>query len=368
MREKNAQAHYMNISYENPLTLSTIPFAFLLLGAALLGAISVPLAVHSATRPTVGVLVPLYSYPTGGTWTQLIDLKEAQAVVPMIAIVNPSSGPGSSKDPNYAQGIKDLQAAGIRVVGYDPTDWAAKPLSTVEYEASLYKQWYGVNGIFFDQMSNKDLAYYQALAGDISSLGMGLTIGNSGGRVPLSYLGVLSMYNIYELGGYPSVTRLTYGGQNPNYFASTPYDVALNDTYLASLVGINGWVYCTDLTLPNPYATLPTYMAGEVAELAVLDGVTATVTVDSFNLSGSPIHGLWTTSWQNGRLVATGFTSHQFTGNIGDAYTVRMGNYQNYVFCHWGDGKTSPSRTFTLEKDTGVFSAYYSTTGSCPIS
>src|SRR5215471_11793168 len=73
-----------------------------------------PATVHPAsssqTRQQIGMIVPLYSYPTNPIWTTLIQAKETQPSVPVIAVINPDSGPGSSYDPNYASGIQSLQS------------------------------------------------------------------------------------------------------------------------------------------------------------------------------------------------------------------------------------------------------------------
>ena len=39
----------------------------------------------------------------------------AASSVPLVAIVNPNSGPGEGKDPNYESGVKMLKIAGVKV-------------------------------------------------------------------------------------------------------------------------------------------------------------------------------------------------------------------------------------------------------------
>src|SRR5205809_454505 len=74
-------------------------------------------------------------------------------LVTLLAVINPNSGPGRSEDPNYVQGIKNLQAAGVVVLGYVSTGYGRLSLSKVESQVSSYKNWYSVNGIFFDGMA-----------------------------------------------------------------------------------------------------------------------------------------------------------------------------------------------------------------------
>ena len=41
-----------------------------------------------------GTIIPLYSYPTPGAWDAVIAAKKAYPKVPMMAVVNPNTGPG----------------------------------------------------------------------------------------------------------------------------------------------------------------------------------------------------------------------------------------------------------------------------------
>ena len=69
----------------------------------------------------LGLLVPAYIYPVaGGAWDQLAAVA---STVPLIAIVNPNSGPGTASDPNYVSAINNVRAAGGGVIGYVPTDY-----------------------------------------------------------------------------------------------------------------------------------------------------------------------------------------------------------------------------------------------------
>src|ERR1700733_3548426 len=93
-----------------------------------------PAAIHpasSATPTTTGLIVPLYSYPTNPTWSALIEAKLSYPNVPIIAIVNPDSGPGKSPNPDYVLGVASLQKAGIVVVGYVPTGYGRVKTKTM---------------------------------------------------------------------------------------------------------------------------------------------------------------------------------------------------------------------------------------------
>lgn len=60
---------------------------------------------------------PFYVNPGDGAWSQLVAAKAVVPAAHVIAIINPDSGPGSSKDPGYSSGIASLVAGDIEVVG-----------------------------------------------------------------------------------------------------------------------------------------------------------------------------------------------------------------------------------------------------------
>jgi hypothetical protein len=362
----------------------------LLVGGLTLGFSAIPRTTHAANS-SVGIVIPLYTYPTDGTWNAVIQAKQAYPNVPFIAVINPNSGPGSSQDSNYVQGIKNLQVAGIIVLGYVDTAYGGDSISSVEANVNLYNTWYGVNGIMFDDMTNQPgyESYYSTLSNYVHSLIPGsLTVGNPGTSVPTSYIGTLDVLCVYESTGYPSISFITYPGYSPSNFATVVIDAPLDTSFLDSLSGVVSWVYVTNANLPNPYDVLPSYFTTEVATLSTLDlttttsttttttstsatststGSSATTTVNSADLSGNPISGMWTTWNQNGAVLATGYTPMTFTGNIGGTYLLTVADYQSTVFCHWQDGSTDSSKSLTLSGSVAE-TAYYSTNGSCPAS
>jgi hypothetical protein len=381
------------------LTITTV--AALLVASAFVVAARPVVASSSATP--LGMAIPLYTYPTDGTWTQVIQAKQAYPNVPIVAVINPDSGPGSSQDPNYVQGIKQLQAAGVLVYGYVDTAYGSDSISSVESHVNQYVSWYKVNGILFDDMQNVAgyASYYSTLGSYVSSLGI-RSMGNPGTSVDLSLIGTLNALCVYEDTGLPAISFITYPGYSPTNFAVIALGVSLNTSFLSSIHGLVSWVYLTNYSGSNPYDVLPTYFTSEMSALSALDGVTTTtsstshsttsssttttststtkttttttssspnsisfLTVDSVDLSGNPISGLWTTWNQGSKVLDTGYTPMAFKGTNGETYTATVANYKNYVFCHWSDGATGSARTVTL-KSGQTITAVYSTTGSCP--
>ncbi|GIG00451.1 spherulation-specific family 4 protein [Catellatospora citrea] len=112
--------------------------------------------------------VPAYFYP-GGDGAALWQQLNTPGVG--IAVANPFSGPGKTRDPNYAAAITAAKTAGVRVLGYvatgylgttgratrlnetTPAAWAAQ----VQQDIATWYRLYGADGlagIFFDEVQN----------------------------------------------------------------------------------------------------------------------------------------------------------------------------------------------------------------------
>jgi hypothetical protein len=231
-------------------------------------------ASSDASVDPTGLIVPLYTYPTDGTWAAIIQAKKAHPSVPIVAIINPNSGPGTSKSSDYATGITNLQSAGVTVIGYVPTGYGTKPysaLATVEGAVSDYVTWYPtIEGIFFDEMSSDagEASYYQSIATYCTSKNLAITVGNPGANVPAALLGIFSNLVIYESGGIPQQSSVDayYNKYGSKPFSFIAYGVASLPS-LQSLSTYVRWLYVTDLDGNNPYGALPSYFASEVAAL-----------------------------------------------------------------------------------------------------
>jgi len=206
--------------------------------------------------PSSGVIIPLYTAP-GPDWTIVTQAKLAYPDVPFIAIVNPSNGPGSSKDPGYVKGIQDLRAAGVKVLGYVDTAYGGVNISSIETSIDLYRSWYGVNGIFFDDMTNVTgfESYYSTLSSYAKSMGL-YTVGNPGVDLSHTYVGMLDLYVVYE-----GPTLPAFPGRFPvESTASVIYNVStISQQYVSALSRLSAYVYVTNQGPPNPYNALPSY-------------------------------------------------------------------------------------------------------------
>ena len=96
-----------------------------------------------------GLLMPMY----GNTSTQFAQIYEAALKVPVIAILNPDNGVGLKKDSFIAGKINQLKSRGVKIIGYISTDYGNRDSDEVDGESDKYKLWYGVGGIFLDEVS-----------------------------------------------------------------------------------------------------------------------------------------------------------------------------------------------------------------------
>jgi hypothetical protein len=219
----------------------------------------------------------------------------AAAEIPLIAIVNPDSGPlPGPADPNYVNAMTNLEAAGGKVDAYIYTDDGSTPLATVEGEVNTYVSLYGslIDGFFLDGMflTPGTLSYYQSIDSYIKGLSPSYTvIGNPGqpflnGVSPTDYLSAADIFDIFEgpntgPPGTPAFNNYPFG---LNWYQSYPSDDFSNIIYDAPLSALDpdiekalqynaGYVYVTDQTPPNPYCQLPSYWDQEVSAIAALN-------------------------------------------------------------------------------------------------
>jgi len=212
-----------------------------------------------------GFYWPGYVYPTSTLWTTFLNKAKANPTKKFLIAINPSSGVGSAKDTNYVNGITLLRTApNILIIGYVYTSYGARSDAAIKDEIDKYKLWYGIDGIFFDEMSNTagKEQYYKDKTTYIHSIGMKLVMGNPGTDTSSSYVGTVDNIIIYERANLPSVDlvkgwHLNYDKKN---FAIIPYAVTtLTQQQVKDFVPYVGWIYVTNDGLPNPWDSLSTH-------------------------------------------------------------------------------------------------------------
>jgi Spherulation-specific family 4/Fibronectin type III domain len=205
--------------------------------------------------------VPSYFYP-GAFWSQL----GAGAPTVGLAVVNPSSGPGTAPDPNYVSQVSQTRARGITVVGYVDTAYGSRALSAVEADVDRQYQWYGVDGIFFDEVPNEcsNISYYQALADYVRAKpGTHEVVLNPGASTGECFMSASDVLITFE-DTYAQYVGWHLSGWETKYPATRFWQLIIgaSQTDLPNAIALSrsrnvGWIYVTPDTLPNPWDTLP---------------------------------------------------------------------------------------------------------------
>ncbi len=259
------------------------------------------LGIQSSAFATA-LLVPAYFYPSfdpaQSYWDELTAAAASGANI--TAIMNPANGPGSAFNSDYAAAVTNFRAAGGKVLGYvytcyggaqcftslPPTQSTAQVLA----DAQRYADWYGVDGIFLDEMSNRlvDLPYYTTVAQGLRSAHSDWQIvGNPGTSTPAAYLAVADTLVTFEngTGSYANAaTEPWMLTADPSRQANLFYNVATADAMRVLLAQASarnvGYLYVTDdryivgdPTAPNPWDRLPSYWDAEVAAVMAVRAV-----------------------------------------------------------------------------------------------
>jgi spherulation-specific family 4 protein len=211
-------------------------------------------------------LIPAYLRPDA-----LVALADA-APGPRLLIVNPASGPGERPDADYRRAIGHAQANGARVLGYVATTFGARHSAAVLADAEHYRAWYGIDGIFLDEVAHgePELPYYAALSRRLRDRG---ELVLNPGMVPApGYFDLADVVVTYEGPFADYAPRLA---QAPGWVREIPEDRTAHLVYAASLAqarsifsstppGVH--LYVTSGTQPDPWGSPPPPYLREEAE------------------------------------------------------------------------------------------------------
>lgn len=235
-------------------------------------ALAAVLVVPAISAATVcqQMAIPAYFYP-GTAWNKAISSSAVD-----IMVMNPDSGVGSARNRDYVRVVNAARAAGVRVLGYVYTSYGARDLSAVLAEVQAYRDWYGVDGIFLDEVASsaKTIPYYQTIASVIRTAPTGFVMLNPGVFPAEGYMNVADVVLVFE-GSYEEYRRLSVpgwvSGYHPNQFYHVVYGVSSATRMRSALSWARsrnaGYVYVTNDVLDNPYDALPGYWSREVTEI-----------------------------------------------------------------------------------------------------
>jgi hypothetical protein len=121
--------------------------------AALTAGIWIGLVDPAVSAPApVRLLVPAYFYPSGQglkSWEQLLA---AAGKTPIVAIVNPASGPGKQVDEHYRALLLRARRSKLTLIGYVTLGYARRPVADVKADVDRWLSFYPeIGGIFFDE-------------------------------------------------------------------------------------------------------------------------------------------------------------------------------------------------------------------------
>jgi hypothetical protein len=253
------------------------PVAIVVVAAiAVLGtAAGVTLHVMSQDRTTrcQDVFVPAFFY-SGSIWEQAADSKPA----PSVMILDISGlGAGDAPVAHFQEVVRQEKAAGGTILGYSSTAFGQRPAAQVQADARNYKAWYGVSGMFLDEVRGVpgQLPYYRELAAYIHRVIRGSVVWINPGTYPdQGYMSVADVVMAFE-GEYAAYRGLEVPGWAYDYqasrFAHTIYDTPPSQVRSAISLSRSrnaGYVYVTDESGANPYNGLPSYWPDEDAAIA----------------------------------------------------------------------------------------------------
>jgi hypothetical protein len=217
-------------------------------------------------------ILPAYFYP-GASWQAALATATASSTI----IVNPSSGPGTSPDPQYLQVVASAQAKGAELLGYIDTGYTSLPLANIEQQVSDYRSWYGITSIYLDNVSTGavQLGYYLAASEAVRSIDPGALVMLNPGTFPdQSYASLGDVIVDFE-GTYDAFVNERppswVDSYPPTMFASQVSGVAQGQ--IDAVLGLaeahhSAYVYLTDETnIATLYEQLPTYWTAELGDI-----------------------------------------------------------------------------------------------------
>lgn len=229
-----------------------------------------------------GILIPLYITPDSNgqsKWQQVIDDHVLHPTVPIMVIVNPSNGVGSSQDSDFVKWIGNLRASGIIVLGYVLTQWTNVAESTIKTQIDKWHSFYTIDGFMFDEMANDPDSAHATYYSDLtayakSTYGYSFVQGNAGTSTIPQYIGTVNQIQIYENLGQPILSELSSRTFYPNYdkssFAYVSKGVSTLDTsLLLDSAKYVDFVYVTNDQFTNAWDTIPPYLLDEFSILDI---------------------------------------------------------------------------------------------------
>ncbi len=241
-------------------------------------------ASAAASSPRLQVLVPAYFYPSGPGSKAWQDLIQAASKIRIVAIANPSSGPGEQRNPDYHRIIQSASDNGIKVVGYVSTKYGTRPLAEVQQDIDRWVEYYPqLGGFFIDQQSSsaQEIAFYLKVRDHARrAIKDALVVNNPGTMCDEGYFARSVSDVTCIFAGFEGLDQLkpplSLKQYSPSRFAALAYQVpdakAMRQVVKEAIVKRIGYLYISNSPKgTNPWSELPVYWDDEVEAIRQID-------------------------------------------------------------------------------------------------
>jgi hypothetical protein len=222
--------------------------------------------------PRVGV--PGYFHPAvdPGSWARLADAV-GRGLGPVI--LNPGTGPGLARDPEYATVVDRLGEA--QLLGYVDAAYGHRTPAAVAQDALRYARWYGVRDVFLDQTRSdpNGVGYCRQLVAVLRAAGCRHVVLNPGTVPHAAYAQVADALVVFE-GEWPAYRDIflpdwTRRAAIPLWHLvyATPPERVMETVRRAARLGA-AVSYVTEQSGANPWRALPATFDAQLA--AARDG------------------------------------------------------------------------------------------------
>lgn len=185
-------------------------------------------------------------------------------------------------------------------------------------------------------------AYFDQLVSDLGSL------------VPVTIESAIPNGSIADRGFNVTVTQPD--GLMNSGFTSSTFDVVKGSTVTISVQNNGGYVFdhWSNGDTSRSITLKPTQATTLVADSSTSTTNASLVTVHTFEPSGVPVVGIYTTASVGGAVVASGYTPFTFVATVGTDYTIDVQNYSTYSFYGWANESLSSNETASITPMTNV--------------
>lgn len=222
------------------------------------------------------LLVPAYIYPAGDDRKQWRRLVDAAAKVDLVVVVNPRSGPGLERNPDYAAVVAEAARRDVRLIGYVDLEFGDRQVTKIKADIDAWLRFYPlVNGFFLDRQPCD--AAHAAFVAEISTYARekrpgALLIGDPGQPCDDSFLSrrgvdvacVFARPDGFATFELPANLRDFHPFQLAALAYQVPDAQAMRALLKEAVIKRIGYIYVTDGKSPNPWGSLPSYWEDEV--------------------------------------------------------------------------------------------------------